>query len=56
MSAKTRRNHKSWSKRGHTRLRLARSEKQGGRVHYKYRVISRAAYPPRRRLKYGEGA
>ena len=46
MSAKTRRNHKSWSKRGHTRLRLA--QKQGGRVHYKYRVISRTACPPRR--------
>ena len=48
MSAKTRRNHKSWSKRGHTRLRLAQSKKQGSRVHYKYRVISRAACPPRR--------
>lgn len=51
MSAKTRRNHKSWARSRQIRLLALPSAKKGGRYHRKYRVIARSARPPRRMEK-----
>ncbi len=51
MSAKIRRNHKSWARRRHPRLRVVPGAKKEGRYHRRYRIVARPAYPPRRMEK-----
>lgn len=53
MSAKIRRGHKSWARRGQIRPRALPSAKKGGWYHHKYRILARSSRPRRRA---GKGA